>query len=380
MMVPTHSILYFCVIITVAKFADCASSPTDKIAATQTSAIPITGKYEFIHVKAIGDKPTLLFLHGFPSSLHSWRHQIKYFSDQGYGCLAPNLMGYGKTYSPLDENEYNSRSMVDHLIGLLSHVNLGNSEVFVIGHDWGARTASRFVLYHPERTIGAVLLSVAYTPPSQFNLDVVLNQSLLVNNYTSIGYWEFFKADDAARIIEDKLDSFIDLVFANDSMLARTDFAPVGKVRAWLSSGRRTDRASYMTQEDYQTVYDHLNKRMQPKLNWFNVIIGNGDWEYEKTLNATVHRPVLFIEGTRDYIGIIGAGERQKQYIPDLKIVKVDTGHWVMEEKPEEVNREIDQWIKEVISNKSAASSVLLAPYFCFLTVYFLFSISTSFF
>ncbi|CAF4287290.1 unnamed protein product, partial [Adineta steineri] len=97
---------------------------------------------------------------------------------------------------------------------------------------------------------------------------------------------------------------------------------------------------------------DHLNKRMQPKLNWFNVIIGNGDWEYEKTLNATVHRPVLFIEGTRDYIGIIGAGERQKQYIPDLKIVKVDTGHWVMEEKPEEVNREIDQWIKEVISNK----------------------------
>ncbi|CAF0992090.1 unnamed protein product [Adineta steineri] len=348
MMVPTHSILYFCIIIAVAKFFVCASSSIDRIAATQT----FTFSSEFIHIKAIGDKPTLLFLHGFPSSFHSWRHQTKYFSDQGYGCLVPNLMGYGKTSSPANETEYDSKSIVDHLIALLYHVNLGNSKVFVIGHDWGARTASRFVLYHPERTLGAVLLSVAYSPPGQFNLNVVLNQSLLVYNYTSIGYWEFFQANDAARIIEEKLDSFIDLIFANDSMLARTDFAPVGKVRAWLSSGRRTDRASYMTQEDYQTVYDYLNKQMQPKLNWFKAIIANVDWEYEKTLNATVQRPVLFIEGTRDYIGIIGASERQKQYISDLKIVKLDTGHWVMEEKPEEVNREIDQWIKEVISNK----------------------------
>jgi hypothetical protein len=44
-------------------------------------------------------------------------------------------MGYGKTYSPLNENEYNSKSMVEHLIALLNRVNLGDSKIFVIGHD-----------------------------------------------------------------------------------------------------------------------------------------------------------------------------------------------------------------------------------------------------
>jgi pimeloyl-ACP methyl ester carboxylesterase len=281
-------------------------------------------------------------------------------------------MGYGSTYSPLNESEYNSKSMIEHLITLLQRMGLGDSKIFVIGHDWGARTASRFVFYHPERTLGAVFLSVAYSPPIKFNLTVVLQQSLQVNGYESIGYWEFFKANDAAQIIEKNLDSFIDLLFANDSMLAKTDLAPVGKVRQWLTNGTRAERALYMTKEDYATVHQNLAEGMQSKLNWFKAVIANVDWEYEKTLNATVQRPVLFIGGTKDYIGIVGAAARQKEYIADLEIIEIDTGHWVMEEKPEHVNREIDRWIKRLMSNKSAVSSPLLAPYFVFLFCAFL--------
>lgn len=278
-------------------------------------------------------------------------------------------MGYGKTYSPLNENEYNSKSMVEHLIALLNRVNLGDSKIFVIGHDQGARTASRFVLYYPERTLGAVLLSVAYSPPIKFNLTLALQQSLQVNGYESIGYWEFFGANDAAGIIERNVDSFIDLLFASNSTLEKTDLAPVGKVRQWLTNVKRADRSLYMTKEDYDTVHNYLAARMQPKLNWFKAVIANVDWEYEKTLNATVRRPVLFIGGNKDYIGIIGAAGRQKEYIADLKMIEVDTGHRVMEEKPEQVNQEIDRWIKRITSANSAAS-FLLAPYLCFLTLY----------
>jgi len=341
----------------------------ESIAKTEIVEILPNIKYEFIHVKAVDGKPTLLFIHGFPSSFHSWRHQTKYFSEQGYGCLVPNLIGYGNTYSPLNENEYNSKSIIEHLIALLDRVGLGNSTIFVIGHDWGARTASRFVLYHPERTLGAVFLSVAYSPPVKFNLTLVLQQSLLANGYESIGYWEFFEANDAAEIIEKNVDSFIDLLFASNSTLARTDLAPVGKVRQWLTDKKRTNRSSYMTKEDYDTVHDYLAKGMQPKLNWFKAVIANVDWEYEKTLNATVQRPVLFIGGTRDYIGIVGAAARQKEYIADLEIIEVDTGHWVMEEKPEQVNQEINRWIKRITSVNSAAS-FLLAPYLCFLSLH----------
>lgn len=136
-------------------------------------------------------------------------------------------------------------------------------------------------------------------------------------------------------------------------------------VREWLNNGKRTNRSSYMTQEDYDTVRKYLLEGMQPKLNWSKAVIANVDWEYEKTLNATIHRPVLYMGGKKDYIGIIGAAERQRNYIADLKIVEVDTGHWVMEEKPDEVNREIDEWIKKV----NSTSSLLLAPYLFFLTL-----------
>lgn len=214
-----------------------------------------------------------------------------------------------------------------------------------------------------ERVLGAVLLSVAYSPPVQFNLTVALQQSLAALNYTSIGYWEFFAADDAAGIIEKNVDHFIDLLFANNTLLAKTDVAPVGKLRQWLNNGNRTTRASYMTEQDYAIVRNYLATSMQPKLNWFKAVIANVDWEYEKTMNATVRRPVLFMSGTRDYIGVPGAAARQNQSIPNLKMIEVDTGHWLMEEKPEKVNEEIDQWIKKIISTNTACS-LLLSPLF----------------
>ena len=209
--------------------------------------------YEYVYVtRTDPTKPTLLFLHGFPSSLYCWRHQIQYFSTQGYGCLAPNLMGYGKTYSPLDKNEYRTKSMVAHLTRLLDHLDL--DRVIVVGHDWGTRPATRFTLYHPERTLGLVLVSVGYTRPRRFNLDEVLAFLKQTLGYESMGYWEFFNADDAASILESNADSFIDIGYTDDPRLWVTDFAPLGKIRDWLTHGKRTRRASYLTDEDYRVV------------------------------------------------------------------------------------------------------------------------------
>ncbi|CAF0897062.1 unnamed protein product [Rotaria sordida] len=76
--------------------------------------------YEYIYIKAKDDsKPTLLFLHGFPSLFYCWHYRIEYFSKKEYDCLAPNLMGYSKTYAPLDTNEYKTKSMAQYLITFL---------------------------------------------------------------------------------------------------------------------------------------------------------------------------------------------------------------------------------------------------------------------
>ncbi|CAF1475445.1 unnamed protein product [Adineta ricciae] len=309
--------------------------------------------YEYIYVK--GDengitKATILFIHGFPSSFHSWRHQIGYFSRQGYDSLAPNLMGYGKTYSPLNRDEYKMKSMTEHLITLLNHLHV--SHVIVVGHDWGTHLANRFVLYHPQQTLGVALISGGYSAPALFDLDKAIEASRETIGYEILGYWKFFDAEDAAEIIENNLDSFIDLAFASDSTLWKTDLAPVGKARNWLINGNRTTRGSYMTEEDYEIFRRYLAEGMQPKLNWYKAEIANIEWNVEKNLDPIIRQPVLLMGGTKDYVSLIAFLEGPNPYIVDLETIAVDTGHWVMEENPNAVNQELDKWIKRILSTR----------------------------
>lgn len=303
--------------------------------------------YEYVYNNAKDNsKPTLLFLHGFPSSFYCWRHQIDYFSKQGYGCLAPNLLGYGKTYSPLDKNEYKTKSMVEHLISLLDHLNL--NKVVVLGHDWGVRPATRFVLYHPERTLGLILFNVGYRPPAKLDYEQVLEQTKKIFGYELYGYWEFFNSDDAAKIIEDNPDRFLDLAVTNDPSIWKTDFAPLGKVREWFTNDKKVTRASFVTDQDNEIMRQVITEKMQPKLNWYRSAMANIDFDDEKTLDPTIKSPVLYVAGLKDYICIPASFAGQKQYISDLKTIELDTSHWTMEEKPDEVNQSVEEWIQNL--------------------------------
>ncbi|CAF3738761.1 unnamed protein product [Rotaria sp. Silwood1] len=236
--------------------------------------------------------------------------------------------------------------MVTHLIALLNHLHL--NKVIVIGHDWGTAPAIRFVLYNPERTLGLILISVGYLPPAKFNLDQALEASKKAFGYENFGYWKFFESDDAAKIIENNVDSFIDLLFSNNPVEKQMDFAPVGKVREWLMNGRRTMRASYMTEDDYAHFREHLLEGMQPKLNWYKAAIENINWDDEKNLDPAIKCPVLFFTGTKDSVCLAVLFAGQKQYIADLEVAELEAGHWLMEEKPNEINEVIERWIKRI--------------------------------
>lgn len=274
---------------------------------------------------------------------------MKYFSDKGYGCLAPNLMGYGKTFSPINPNEYRTKTMVEHLVRLLDHFDL--KRVVVLGHDWGIRPATRFVLYEPDRTIGLILFSVGYRPPAKFDLDAALKTSKELLGYENLGYWRFFESEDAADLIEKNVESFIDLGFAKNPDIWRTDFAPLDAARRWIIEQKRTDRAEFFTDEDDRVIRSIVAEGMTTKLNWYRSAIANIDYEDEKSLNSSIQRPVLFIGGSKDAICLPKAFAEQKNFIADLEQTILDSSHWIMEEKPNEVNRIVEQWLNKIASN-----------------------------
>ena len=84
------------------------------------------------------DAPALIFLHGFPESHRTWRHQIAHFSGQ-FRCIAPDQRGYRGSSKPQEVSAYRPDKLAGDVFQLAD--SLGIAEFTVVGHDWGGAIA-----------------------------------------------------------------------------------------------------------------------------------------------------------------------------------------------------------------------------------------------
>ena len=84
------------------------------------------------------DAPTLIFLHGFPESHRTWRHQIAHLSGR-FRCIAPDQRGYRGSSKPQDVASYTPDKLIGDIFQLA--LALGVGEFTVVGHDWGGAIA-----------------------------------------------------------------------------------------------------------------------------------------------------------------------------------------------------------------------------------------------
>lgn len=92
-----------------------------------------------------GEGPPVVLLHGFPETSFAWRFQIPPLASR-YHVIAPDLRGYGETDKPA--SGYDKRTMANDIVGLLTE--LGIERIALVGHDRGARVATRLVKDHPD--------------------------------------------------------------------------------------------------------------------------------------------------------------------------------------------------------------------------------------
>ncbi|HTF66731.1 MAG TPA: alpha/beta hydrolase [Edaphobacter sp.] len=93
------------------------------------------------HYLTAGEGPPVALLHGFPETSYAWRYQIPELAKK-YHVIAPDLRGYGETDKP--SSGYDKRTMATdvHPLSL--------PKIALVGHDRGARVATRFAKDHPE--------------------------------------------------------------------------------------------------------------------------------------------------------------------------------------------------------------------------------------
>src|SRR5260370_26864795 len=104
-----------------------------------------------------GAAPPVILLHGFPETSFAWRFQIPALA-RHYRVIAPDLRGYGETDKP--SKGYDKRTMANDVVALLE--TLGVERVALVGHDRGARVATRLAKDHPQP--GARLLVIDNVP------------------------------------------------------------------------------------------------------------------------------------------------------------------------------------------------------------------------
>ena len=134
-----------------------------------------------VHIVEAGTGPLVLFVHGFPESWYSWRHQLTAVAEAGYRAVALDVRGYGRSSKPLALEDYRMVRLVADNVGLLSA--LGVESAVIVGHDWGAPIAWNSAMLRPDLFTAVAGLSVPFSPPSE------VRPSTAMRALSEPGFW-----------------------------------------------------------------------------------------------------------------------------------------------------------------------------------------------
>jgi pimeloyl-ACP methyl ester carboxylesterase len=283
--------------------------------------------------------PVVVLAHGFPELAYSWRHQIAALAEAGYHVLAPDQRGYGGSSKPEAVDAYTVVELSADIVGLLDDV--GAERALIVGHDFGAVVAWAAPLLHPDRFAGVVGLSVPPVPRSRVPTTQAFRKLFGENFFYILYFQEPGPADaelnrDAATTLRRLMSSLT----TTDQAAALRMLAP-GPEGLLARIPEPPGLPASISQEDFDHyVAEFTANGFTAPLNWYRCFDRN--WELTATTPAeTIAVPSLFIGGGADATLAHTPRRRVREVVSgDYREVMIDgAGHWLMEERPEEVNK-----------------------------------------
>lgn len=117
--------------------------------ATQHRTVTIDGVEIFYREAGPADAPTILLLHGFPTSSHMFRNLIPALADR-FHVVAPDYPGFGASAMPaVDEFDYTFDGLTDVVEAFTEKLGLESYSLYLM--DYGAPVGFRLATRHPER-------------------------------------------------------------------------------------------------------------------------------------------------------------------------------------------------------------------------------------
>ncbi|KAJ7693934.1 Alpha/Beta hydrolase protein [Mycena rosella] len=296
--------------------------------------LPSGHKWAYVDANP-GAATALLCLHGFPDLGYGYRHQIGPWARAGFRVVVPDMLGYGASDAPIDPAQYTTKRLANDLVALLTA--LGIDRAVVVGHDWGSFLAGRVALWHPDRVLALVVMSVPYTPPARAPVSLEDVARLAPN----LAYQLFIASPEAAPTIEANLAHFLALMYSPPS--APVNITPSGALRAaLLSPAPARPLPTVLTGPAFAAYLAAFRARgMTGPTNYYRTtrLRYTEESAVSPPLALPPTLPVLSIYGTRDPSIAPAALKTQRRFAPNLTEVPLEgVGHWVMVEgtRPED--------------------------------------------
>lgn len=301
-----------------------------------------------------GAGPAVVFCHGFPELAFSWRSQVDAIGAAGFHALAPDQRGYGLTGGPADPGQYDLQIFCDDLVGMMDAK--GIDKAVFCGHDWGGAIVWAMPRLHPDRCLGIIGLNTAAPRPAELPALENPQPSLIVmtpNYYIAT----FMPPGQAEEVLERDVRKTFDFVLSRGGIWDREAFAKL----PLDSAERQMDLLAILQREEVpgtpflpENAMQYFTETFEATgftggLNWYRAIPKMGAIMANRPSRIEV--PSLYIGAENDVILPPSSADGMEDFVSDLeKYTVMDSGHWTQQEKPDEVNRVIIDWLKRKIS------------------------------
>jgi pimeloyl-ACP methyl ester carboxylesterase len=312
-----------------------------------------------VHYVEQGQGPLVVFCHGFPESWYSWRHQLSALAAAGYRAVALDMRGYGGTSKPQDISAYTVSHMVGDVVGTIAA--LGEKQAVVVGHDWGAPIAWYSALMRPDVIRAAAVLSVPYNPPPplppELKLTDLMRQAAGDREYYRLYFQEPGVAEQDFE--KDVRDSVLRMLYGvSGDFLKKLPAAAVPDGHYPKGSTFREsmplpkELPAWLTEADVAFYTKELTASgFRGGLNWYRNMDALPGL-LSPFIGKPLLQPTLYLYGELDLVAgnRPDAIEAMQKSLPNLKkVVKYkDAGHWLQQERPEEVNNELIAFLKSL--------------------------------
>ncbi|MCA8900395.1 MAG: alpha/beta hydrolase [Hyphomonas sp.] len=286
----------------------------------------------------------MILMHGWPELGLSWRHQIAPLVDAGYTVAVPDMRGYGKSSKPSEVGAYKLDLHADDMASIADA--LGFETWISIGHDWGAPVAWRTALRFPDRVRGVIALSVPYTPPPPMPT-IEIRRQMYADRFFYVTYFQDVGPVEA-ELEKDVRASLKQIFFSLSGDAPKDDWIAYRDPGAPMLPGLSQPPAgplSFMTDQEldaYAAAYREGG--FFGPVSWYR----NFEADFEDTrkyLPGHVLQPCAFICGEKEIVLSMYPGVREimREFVADLRLDEMipEAGHWIQQERPQEVNRMI---------------------------------------